>query len=84
MVRCYRVQTGLCPKAGDKGANVTIVVWTFNHQNQLLKDTFKTDRYYEDIVARFSQDGSVLVIDVKSGDVIREYRRLSERQWQHQ
>ena len=82
MVRCYRVQSGLCPKAGDKGANVTIIVWTFNHQNQLFKETFKTDRYFEDIVARFSKDGSVIVVDTKSEETIREYRRVSEAKWQ--
>lgn len=84
MVRCYRVQTGLCPKAGENGASVTIIIWDFDHQNQLFKDQFKTDLYFEDILARFTTDGSVVVVDDKSGNIIREYPRVSAKEWRVQ
>lgn len=82
MVRCYRVQTGLCPEPNDKGAKVTILISNFNHQNRLFEDSFETNKYFEDVYAKFAKDGSILVMDEKSGEVIRKYQRVSERHWQ--
>ena len=84
MVRCYRIQTGFCPKADDKGAKVTIIIWNFNHQNKLFHDTFKSDLYFEDVYARFQKDGSVVVVDDKSNRTVRRYSRISDKQWRYQ
>jgi hypothetical protein len=81
MVRCYRVQSGICPDEGEKGAKVTILIWDFDHRNLLFEDRFESDLYFEDIYAVFSEDGSVVVMDDKSGRVVREYRRVSKTQW---
>ena len=84
MVRCYRIQTGVCPKANDRGAKVTIIIWNFNHQNILFHDTFKSDLYFEDVYARFQKDGSVVVVDDKSNRTVRRYSRISDKQWRYQ
>jgi len=81
VAKVYCIQSGFCPKAGDLGSNVTVSIWNFGEETRLFSDSFSSDRYFEDFIPTWTKDGSLLVLDEKTGETIKKYPRIGQRKW---